>query len=117
MVCYSVQREARIFVKGYGVLPFAKNMGKNIGENISKNLSCKYSQTIILDHAKQSATDAFNTTTKRVIQKTAEATGDLVGNKIANEITGEFQKIHNKVIQKQLRMIIIRKYIKTDIYL
>ena len=30
---YSVQPKDRIFVKGYGSLPFAKNMGKNIGKN------------------------------------------------------------------------------------
>ena len=41
-----------IFVKGYGFLSFAKNMGKNIGKDISKNLSGKYSQKL-LDHAKQ----------------------------------------------------------------
>ena len=41
----------------------------------------------ILDHAKQSATDALKTIPKRVIQKTAEATGDLIGNKIFNKIT------------------------------
>ena len=35
-------------------------MGKNHGKNISKNLSSKYSQKL-LDHAKQSATDAFKT--------------------------------------------------------
>ena len=31
--------------------------------------------------------DAAKTTSKRVVQKTAEATGDLIGNKIANKIT------------------------------
>ena len=41
---YSVKPRDRIFVKGYGFLSFAKNMGKNIGKNISKNLSSKYSQ-------------------------------------------------------------------------
>ena len=41
----------------------------------------------LLDHAKQSATDAIKTSSKRVIWKTAEATGDLTGNKIANKIT------------------------------
>ena len=34
-----VQPRDRIFVKEYGFLFFAKNMGKNIGKNISKNLS------------------------------------------------------------------------------
>ena len=35
---YSVQPTDQIFVKGYGFLSFAKNMGRNIGKNISKNL-------------------------------------------------------------------------------
>ena len=42
---------------------------------------------ILLDHAKKSATDAFKSASKRVIQKKAEATGDLIGNKIPNKIT------------------------------
>ena len=33
MTRYSVQPGDRIFVKGYGFLSFAKNMGKNIGKN------------------------------------------------------------------------------------
>ena len=41
----------------------------------------------LLDHTKQTATDALKTTSKQVIQKTAEPTGDLVGNKIVNRIT------------------------------
>ena len=49
-------------------------------------VSGKYSQKL-LDHAKQSATDALKTTSKRVIQKTAEETGNLIGNKIANKVT------------------------------
>ena len=45
----------------------------------------KYNQKL-LNHAKQSATDALKTSSKRVIQKTAEATGDLIGTEIANKI-------------------------------
>ena len=48
---YSVPPMAKIFVKNYGFLSFAKNMGKNICKNVSKNLGCKYSQKL-LDHAK-----------------------------------------------------------------
>ena len=82
---YSVQPRKLIFVKGYGFLSFAKNIGKNIGKNISKNLSRKYSQKV-LDHAKKSATDALKTSSKRVLQKTVEATGDLIDNKITDAI-------------------------------
>ena len=65
---------------------------KILVKNIGKILSSKYSQCTLamrqklLDHAKKSATDAFKTASKIVIQKTAEATGDLIGNKIANKI-------------------------------
>ena len=55
---YSIQPRDQIFVKGYGFLSFAKNMGKNVGKHISNNLSSKYSQKV-LDRAKQSATDAL----------------------------------------------------------
>ena len=44
MTRYSVQPRDRIFVKGYGFISFAKNIGKNI----SKNLSGKYSQKLLV---------------------------------------------------------------------
>ena len=84
MIRYSVQTRDQIFVKGYVFFSFAKNISKNIDKNISKNLSGMYSQKL-LDHAKQFATDARKTTSKRVILKTAEATGDLIGNKMADK--------------------------------
>ena len=62
MTRYSIQPRDRIFVNGYGFLSFAKNRSKSTG----KNLSSKYSQKPI-DHAKQSATDALKTSSKRVI--------------------------------------------------
>ena len=66
MTRYSVRPRDYIFVKGYGFLYFPKNMGKNIGKNISENLNGKYSRKL-LDHAKQSATDAIITSSKRAI--------------------------------------------------
>ena len=80
------------YAKGYRFLSFAKNMGKNIDKNISKSLSGKYSLGMLtkhqklLYHVKQSATDALKTSSKRIIQKTAEVTGDLIGNKITNKL-------------------------------
>ena len=75
---YSIEPRDRIYVKGYGFLSFAKNMGKS--------LSDKYGQKL-LDSAKKSSTDAIKTASKRAIQKTAEKTSDLIANKIANKIT------------------------------
>ena len=85
---YSIEPRDRIYVKGYGFLSFAKNMGKN--------LSNKYGQKI-LDTAKKSTTDAIKTASKRAIQKTAEATGDLIGNKIADKITSVSKKSNKKL--------------------
>ena len=84
---YSIEPRDRIYVKGYGFLSFAKNMGKS--------LSNKYGQKL-LDSAKKSTTDAIKTASKRAIQKTAEAIADLIGNKIADKITSVSKKIYKK---------------------
>ena len=54
------QFNLEIFRKDYGFLSYTKNLGKNSDKNIGTNLSGKCSQKL-LDHAKQSATDAFKT--------------------------------------------------------
>ena len=84
---YSIEPRDRIYVKGYGFLSFAKNMGKN--------LSNKYGQKL-LDSAKKSTMNAIKTAPKRAIQKTAEATGDLIGKKIADKITSGSTELHSK---------------------
>ena len=84
---YSIEPRDRIYVKGYGFLSFAKNMGKS--------LSNKYGQKL-LDSAKKSTTDAIKTASKRAIQKTAEATSDLIGNKIADKTTSVSKKPSNR---------------------
>ena len=73
---YSIETRDRIYVKGYGFLSFAKNIGKS--------LSNKYGQKL-LNSANKSTTDAIITASKRAIQKTAEATGDSIGNKSADK--------------------------------
>ena len=83
---YSIEPRDRIYVKGYGFLSFAKNIGKS--------LSNKYGQKRF-DRAKKSTTDAIKTASKRAIQKIAEATGDLIVNKIADKITTVSKKPSN----------------------
>ena len=39
MMKYSVQLRDRIFVKGYGFLCFAKNIGKNISKHLAANIA------------------------------------------------------------------------------
>ena len=84
---YSIEPRDRIYVKRYGFLSFAKNMGKSF--------SNKYGQKL-LDNAKKSTTDAIKTASKRAIKKTAEATGDLIGNKTGDKITGVSPELHSK---------------------
>ena len=92
---YSIEPRDRIYVKGNGFLPFAKNMGTHAAK-VAKNLSNKYSQKL-LDIAKKSTTDAIKTASKRGVQKTAEATGDIIGNKIADKITSASKKSTKKL--------------------
>ena len=89
---YSIEPRDRRYVKGYGFLYFAKNIGKNI--------SRKYNQKLV-DSAKKSATDAIKTASKRAIQKTAETTGDLIGSKIA-EITNYSKKSSKQLPSTEL---------------
>ena len=80
---YSIEPRDRIYVKGFGFLSFAKDMGKSLNN--------KYGQKL-LDGAKKSTTDAIKTASKRAIQKTAEATVNLIGNIIADKITSVSKK-------------------------
>ena len=87
---YLIEPRDRIYVKGYGFLSFAKNMGKS--------LSNKYGQKLF-DSTKTSTADAIKTASKRAIQKTTAATSDLIGNKIADKITSAsktpVKELHN----------------------
>ena len=83
---YSIEPRDRIYVTGYGFLPFAKYMGKSV--------SNKYGQKL-LDSTKKSTTDTIKTASKIVIQKSTEATGELIGNKIADKTTSMSKKSSN----------------------
>ena len=71
---YSIQPKFRKYVKGYGFLSFARKVNDKYGKKL-------------IDAATKTGIDAAKTTSKRIVQKTAEATGDLFGNKIADKIT------------------------------
>ena len=80
---YSIEPRDRIYVKGYGFLSFAKNIGKS--------LTNKYGQKL-LDSAKKSTTDTMKAASKEQFIKTAEETGDLIGNKTADKVTSVSKK-------------------------
>ena len=81
---YSIEPRERRYVKGYGLLSFARNL-RTHATKVAKNVNNKYGQKLA-DSAEKSATDAFKIASKRAIQRTAEATGDLVSSTIANKI-------------------------------
>ena len=101
---YSIEPKERRYVKGYGFLSFARNIG-TYATKVAKNLNNKYGQRLA-DSAKKSATDAFKIASKTAIQKTAEATGDLVGHAIANKITSLSKKPtsepHSNVVSNEI---------------
>ena len=86
---YSIGPSIKIYVKGYGFLSFARNIGKNI--------SRRYSQKLV-DTAKKSTTHAIKSASKRAIQ----TTGDLIGNKIADKITSISKKSAKELHAKKL---------------
>ena len=58
---YSIKPRDRIYVKGYDLLSFAKNMD-TYATKVAKNLSNNYSQVnVLLDSAKKFTTDAIKT--------------------------------------------------------
>ena len=56
----SIERRDRIYVRGYGFLSFARNMGRNLNN--------KYGQKV-LDSAKKSTTDAIKQHQKEQFKK------------------------------------------------
>ena len=69
-----MEQRFRKYVIDYSFLSFARKLGDKYGKKL-------------LDTATKTGIDAAKTSSKRVVQKTAEATGDLIGNKIADKIT------------------------------
>ena len=108
---YSTEPRNSIYVKGFGFLSFAKNIGKR--------LSNQYGQKLI-DSAKKSTTDAIKTALKRAIQKTDEATANLIGNKIADKITSPpkektAMELHNNDETEDVEIDTLKKrYISPD---
>ena len=55
-MCYSIEPRERRYLKGYGFLSFARNLGTH-ATKVAKNLNNKYGQKLA-DSAKNSATDS-----------------------------------------------------------
>ena len=68
-----------------------------------------------MDYAKQSATDAFKTSSKRVIQKIVEATGNLIENKIADKFTRGVYKSSPQNNLDTNKEILKEKYVSPEL--
>ena len=68
---YSIEPRDRIYVKCYGLLSFARNIGKN-ATTVTKSVSNKYSQKL-LDSAKKSTIHGIKTASKKAIQKNSRS--------------------------------------------
>ena len=66
-----------------------------------------------MDTVTKTEINAAKTTSKRVVQKTAEAAGDLIGNKIADKITSPGNS-KNKKKMKQMKQMRFSFHQKRD---
>ena len=73
--------------------------------SFARKFSVKYVKKLI-DTATKTGIDAQKTTSKRVVQKTAEATGDLIGNKITDK-TNSIGKPKEKEKTKEIEEVYI----------
>ena len=105
---YSIEPKDRKYVKEYGFLSFAKNMGPQ--------LNSKYYQKL-LNNAKKLTTDAIKIASKRAIQKRAEATGDLIGNKIVDKIISVSKNLQQNCDHKIMKLMMNQKHQNKDTYL
>ena len=98
----SIESRDKRYVKDYGLLSFARNIGKDI--------SSKYIQKLV-NSDKKYATGEIKTASKRAIQKTAEAIKDLIGNKIADKITSSSKNYPKEFPSNEANNEIPKEYI------
>ena len=99
---YSIEPRERRYVKGYGFMSFARNLGNKYGKKLMNtaiktgtNFNSKYGKKLT-DTAIKTGKDFATIAGKKVVHKSAEATGDLIGNKISDKITSALKKPHNE---------------------
>ena len=85
-MAYRTDNKIRKYVKGYGFMRFAKNLGSKYGKRIiNKGISAskKFNQS---KYGKVGS-EFGKIADKKILKKSAEPTGDLIGSKIADKIT------------------------------
>ena len=93
---YRTNNKIRRYVKGYGFMSFAKNLGNKYGKKIMSATS-KFNQSKYGNMLKNHGNDFGKIASKKILTKSAEATGDLIGSKIADKITSFKSKPKQKI--------------------
>ena len=96
---YYTDNKIRRYVKGYGFMSCAKNLGSKYGRKII-NKGIPASQSKYGKMLKKQGTEFGKIAGKKILKKSAEATGDLTGSKIADKITSLKVKINHKKNKK-----------------
>ena len=107
-MAYRTDNKIKRYVKVYGFMSFAKNLGSKYGKKIiNKGISAskKFNQNKYGNILKNQGSEYGKIAGKNILTKSAEGTGDLNGSKIANKITSFKSKEKPKVIE-ELEIII-----------
>ena len=102
---YRTDNKIRRYVKGYGFMSFAKNLGSKYGKKImNKGISAasKFNQS---KYGKMGSKFG-KITGKKILHKSAEATGYLIGSKTADKITSFKSKDKSQEVIEEQEIII-----------
>ena len=105
---YRTDNKIRKYVKGYGFMSFAKNLGSKYGKKIiNKGISASknFNQSKYENMLKNHGTEFGKIAGKKILTKSADTTGNLIGSKIADKITS-FKSKPQETIEESEEIII-----------
>ena len=106
---YRADNKIRRYVKGYGFISFAKNLGSKYVKKIMNKVispASKFNQSKYENMLKNQGSEFGKIAGKKILTKSAEATGDLFGSEIADKTTSFKSKPKEKIIEEDEEIII-----------
>ena len=101
---YRTDNKIRRYVKGYGFMSFAENLGSKYGKKfMNKGISAafKFNQSKYGNMLKKHGSEFGKIRGKKILAKSADATGDLIGSKITDKITSFKSKPQEKIEEQE----------------
>ena len=89
---YRTDNRIRKYLKGYGFMSFAKNLGSKYGQkSINKVISAasEFNQSKYGKALKKEGSKFLKTSSQKALEKATPAVGDYIGSKIADKITSK----------------------------